>query len=163
MNEVYKVGDRIRIKKYDDIPEEFRNKGIARLCDKVGTIEDKLYSENSDGYVYKIKLDDHRGTSRILYTEDIFKPYSENKPEYDYEIEILDNVVVVRLYEEFGSIKEEVARGHGHIIHEGALGIAQATSYATKNILEKLNGGTIVTNTQRTWNPLRGGRQYAQD
>ena len=32
-------------------------------------------------------------------------------------------------------------RGHGHIIHEGAMGIAQASAYALKKIWQKMEGG----------------------
>ena len=52
-----------------------------------------------------------------------------------------NNVVVARLYETKDGEEKEIAKGHGHIIHEGAIGIAQASSYALKRIYEDLNGG----------------------
>ena len=57
-------------------------------------------------------------------------------PAYRCDVEIADNVVVVRLLDASG---DEVARGHGHIIHEGALGIAQAVSYASRRVLYVLD------------------------
>lgn len=53
---------------------------------------------------------------------------------YFHEITYLDNVVLVVLYEATESGRVEIARGHGHIIHEGAAGVTQATSYALKRI-----------------------------
>lgn len=57
---------------------------------------------------------------------------------YYHEIEYLENVVLVILYEATGAGPVELARAHGHIIHEGAAGIAQATSYAMKGIWYKV-------------------------
>ena len=53
---------------------------------------------------------------------------------------MLENLVVGIMYEVKGSTKTEIVRGHGHIIHEGALGKAQAASYSLKKIYEKLGG-----------------------
>lgn len=57
---------------------------------------------------------------------------------YYHEIEYLENVVLVVLYEATEAGPVELARAHGHIIHEGAEGIAQATSYAMKGIWYKV-------------------------
>jgi hypothetical protein len=56
---------------------------------------------------------------------------------------VADNVVIAVLYAVVGDTKTEIARGHGHIMHEGVLGIAQASSYALKRIYMDLNGGSI--------------------
>ena len=61
---------------------------------------------------------------------------------YTYEIEYLGNVVVARFYEVKDDIKTELAIGHGHIMHEGALGVAQAASYALKRIYTKFEEDT---------------------
>lgn len=166
MNE-YKIGDRVRIKNYEDISPENRSKGKARLCGKSGTIVDKLYSESSVEVVYRIQLDDYEQPSRVLWHEDCFIP-DRKIVGYSYDIEILDNVVVVRFYEEEDALKTELARGHGHIIHEGAKGIAQATSYALKRIFEKLNGGSLGDDRYVSRNPYfknlkRGGDYYEAD
>ena len=62
---------------------------------------------------------------------------------YTYDFEFLDNLVIARLYEVVEDKKWEIARGHGHIIHEGLVGIAQASSYALKKILEAVNNGSL--------------------
>lgn len=57
---------------------------------------------------------------------------------YFYEISYLDNLVLVVLYEAQEGGKVEIARGHGHIIHEGVKGTAQATSYAMTRIWKQV-------------------------
>lgn len=59
---------------------------------------------------------------------------------YWHEITYLDGLVLVVLYEATEDDPKELARAHGHIIHEGAEGIAQATSYAMKGIWYKVQG-----------------------
>jgi hypothetical protein len=61
--------------------------------------------------------------------------------EYSIETDIADGVVIGVIYEIDGDNKYEVCRGHGHIIHEGAEGIAQACSYAFKKAFEKIDNG----------------------
>ena len=63
---------------------------------------------------------------------------------YRHEFDYLDNVVVCRFYEVQGKVETEIMRGHGHIIHEGAMGIAQASAYALKKIWQKMEGGDNV-------------------
>ena len=59
---------------------------------------------------------------------------------YKFYVEVLDNLVYVVMVDEKG---DEVSRGHGHIFHEGAFGVAQAASYSMKKLAEKLNGGRL--------------------
>ena len=66
--------------------------------------------------------------------------FEENPTTYKYEFEHLENVVVARLYEIKGDVVTEVARGHGHIMHDGVIGVAQAASYALKRIYEAVGG-----------------------
>lgn len=98
----------------------------------VGTVEDILVSNRRSTFVYVVKFDGHPEKD-CLYREADLEEYVD-PVSYDYEIECLENIVLVRLYELRGESKTEIARGHGHIIHEGALGVAQAASYALKRI-----------------------------
>lgn len=139
----FNVGDRVVIKEYKDIPVESRNKGMAKCCGKVGTITDKLYSNCIGGCVYSIHFDDYEKVSNKLWSEECFTHCIESITTYHYEFDVLDNVVVARFYEVTEDSKTEIGRGHGHIIHEGAKGIAQASAYALKKIFEKMNGGTL--------------------
>lgn len=140
MKEFY-IGDVVVIKKYEDAPKELRTNGMARLRGEKGTIIDKLYSESNNCYVYTIKFDNFEAVSHKKWRAELLDKYVEKQTTYRYEVEIVDNVVIVILYEvDTDDVSTEIARGHGHIIHEGPLGVAQATSYASKKIYEKLGG-----------------------
>lgn len=102
-----------------------------------GIVKDKFRSVKG-GNVYFVTLYD--GTE-MFFPEDELK-FIEKAVAYTYEIEYLDNVVVARLYEVKDDIKTELAIGHGHIMHEGALGVAQAASYALKRIYMKFEEET---------------------
>ena len=101
-----------------------------------GYVADKFRSQSGQ-FAYMVELE--TGT-KMLYGEDELSFYKK-ATEYTYEIERVENVVIARLYEVEGDIKTELAVGHGHIFHEGALGVAQAASYALKKIYEKIGGG----------------------
>jgi hypothetical protein len=90
--------------------------------------------------LYKIHLDGYPKVSSVDFLEDSIDLISElEKKTYRYEIDVLDNVVVAVLYEVGDDYKTEIARGHGHIIHEGEVGVAQAASYALKKIYQKFS------------------------
>lgn len=139
----FNIGDRILVRPYEDIPSESRTKAIGRLCGKKGTIVDKLFSGCFDGFVYIIKFDDFDITSKKMWTEDMFYILKEIPVRYEYEFEYGEDTVVAKLYEVRGEEKTEVESGIGRIIHDGVLGIAQASSYDLKKIYEKMNGGFL--------------------
>lgn len=139
----FKIGDRVKVKEYESIPEKHQSKGIGRLSGKVGTVIDKLYSEINDGFIYRVHLDGYERPSNKMFTEEQLYILIKIPKEFKFEFEYLDNVVVAIFYELEGESKTEIARGHGHIIHDGALGIAQAASYALKKLYAKMNGGAI--------------------
>ena len=68
------------------------------------------------------------------------KQCKDCKPQsrYFYKITYLEEIVLCILYEATEGGKVELARGHGHIIHEGAEGVAQATSYAMRRIWNQM-------------------------
>ena len=106
-----------------------------------------MFSEARDCFIYVIKPDDG-GRSYMREGEDI-EPLVRQK-EYKIEAEIADNVVIVILYEIGGELKTEICRGHGHIIHEGAEGIAQACAYASKQALAKIDSGIYFKQRRET-------------
>ena len=136
----FNIGERVRIKPYDEIPEGVKNKRFGLLARLEGEIVDKLYSEAKGCTVYKIHFDDFDRPSKVDFVEGTFEIIGKEKIEYTYEIEHLENLMVARLFELKGGAKIEIARGHGHIFHDGVIGVAQAASYALKKIYEKLNG-----------------------
>jgi hypothetical protein len=64
----------------------------------------------------------------------------ETDPTITFKIDIADNVVVAIMMQG----ERQIGRGHGHIIHEGAIGIAQAASYALKMLYTNMNGGSMI-------------------
>ena len=140
----FEIGDIVRVKDYNDIPTDDRSQGLARLCGEIGEIVDKLYSKSLDRYVYTIKFDNYDSTSKKLWISSQIEPWMEDEVTYQYEFEYLDNVVIAIFYEVKGDQKTELGRGHGHIIHDGAMGIAQASSYALKKLYEKMTDGGKV-------------------
>lgn len=141
MEHKFEIGDRVRIKDYEDLPEGFKNRNTAKTCGKEGVIEDILWSHGQQAEVYRIRYDETGEVSVTSFPEgsfDLIPPVPEAT--YGYEYEYLENVVVSVFYEYHGEEKTELARGHGHIIHEGAIGVAQAASFATKRCYDKISG-----------------------
>ena len=134
----FKIGDRVRVKDYHDIPEEIQSRGFARMCGEIGTIEDVFYSEAKQCNLYVIQFDNYTNSTK-LWRAELLEEVNENVS-YGYEFDFCDNVIVAILSEFREESKTEIARGHGHIIHEGAIGIAQAASYALKRIYYKMAG-----------------------
>lgn len=101
---------------------------------------------SSTGNVYKCKslVDNCYG-----FYEDI-EFDEENK--YEHEITVEGNVAVVRLYEySANGTKREIAKGHGHIIHDGAVGYAQAIGFAFNRIVKALGGYPSTPTSGKTW------------
>ena len=135
----FKIGDRVRIRCYENLPEEIKYRGLGKSAGKVGEIIDVMYSKAKDLHVYKIQFDDSNRPSTSAFPEGSFDLITELEAvKYNYEFEYLENLVVARLYEIKGEEKTEIAKGHGHVFHDGVLGIAQAASYALKKIYQKM-------------------------
>lgn len=135
----FAIGDRVRVRDYNDIPKEHQSKGFARMCGEVGTVEDVFYSEAKQCDLYVIQFDNFTNSTK-LWIEDLLEAVVESVT-YNYEFEFLENLVVARLYEYHeGGNKIEIEKGHGHIFHDGVEGITQAASYALKRIYHKIAG-----------------------
>lgn len=124
----FNIGDRVRVKKYAETKE--------------GVVVDKLYSEAHDKFIYRLHLEGCDKPSAAQYDADSLELVANEPVTYHHEFEYLDNIVIAIFYEIRGDKKIEVGRGHGHIIHEGAFGVAQASSYALRRIWQKMEGET---------------------
>ena len=103
-----------------------------------GVITDRMYSEAKSQFLFVIKP--HGGGRSFVRKEDDIEPF--HKPiEYRIKTEIADNVVIGVICEVRDGNEIEICRGHGHIIHEGAEGIAQACSYAYKKAFCAIDSG----------------------
>lgn len=139
MNNKFTIGDRVRIRDYHNLPEDIRSKSVGSLCGKDGEIVDIVYSNAKHYTYYVIHLDGYDKPSAKMFTDDCLDLVPGEVPDtYRYDFDYLDNVVVAKFIEVRDGNETELARGHGHIIHEGALGIAQAASYACRQILGKM-------------------------
>lgn len=123
------------------------NIGDRVLClphGKEGIIEDKLYSHKLDDWMYTIKFDDSGVPYARPIAGDDLEAVEEEKT-YRWEVFQADtNVVTAVMYEVVNGVEREVDRKHGHVIHNGAIGFAQAASYAMKRIYIGMNGGKYI-------------------
>lgn len=152
----FNIGDRVKVKDYEDIADNLKakntgddpslwNAGKAKCCGMKGEIVDIMYSTAYGKYIYRIHFDEQEARSRADFTEEALELLQEDSVTYHFETDIAENnVVIVIMYEdnEDGSSKE-IARSHGHIIHEGALGIAQATSYAMFRLYKRMEENNL--------------------
>ena len=112
----FNIGDSVRIKETSD----------------VGKVTDKMFSEAQKKYFYYVELID----CAFSYEADELEPVNNT---YRYTIERDGDIVVAVLYEG----EREIVRGHGHVMHDGVIGFAQAASYALKRIYMDVNGGKM--------------------
>ena len=105
---------------------------------KSGVIVDKLYSHQNECNLYFIKPND--GGRSFTRREDEIQMIIKDTT-YRAITEIADNTVIAVIYETKGGVETECCRGHAHIIHEGAEGVAQACSYAYKMAFSKIDSG----------------------
>lgn len=120
-----------------------RSKFEIGCCVKVGSntgkIIDRFFSEKNGSTHYYIEFDNG---DREFCMEDVVLPIQEfNADDCAFSVDIAGNVVVLVLRDGSG---KEIARGHGHLIHEGILGLAQAMSYAAKRLFYNA-GGALIT------------------
>ena len=154
----WNIGDKVKIVDYDAIPAERRvrtaggnprlwTSAKCRLSGLVGEVADKLYSEAYDVFVYKLQIDGFDKVSAALFIGDDLEEMPKPKTESGlrFTVEIQEDVVVARLMD--GDV--QLGIGHGHVFHEGAMGIMQAGSYAMKKCYISM-GGTF---------PKKGGVQ----
>lgn len=138
----YSIGDEVRVRQYEDLPDDIKQIGLGKSAGKDGVIVDILWSGAKECHIYRIQFDGCDAPSRTDFYAGSFDLKSElERATYSYEFEFAENLVIARMYEHTGESKKMIARGHGHIFHDGALGIAQAASYALKRIYKFLEDG----------------------
>ena len=124
--EKFKIGDRVSI-----LPSK-----------TTGEVMECIYGVRCDEWLYEVRRDDN--SEVCTYVEDLLVP-APNRKDYSMtiQIDIANNVLIASLFEKVGDDLVTLAKGHGHLIHEGELGIAQAASFACKRLYESL-GGTLT-------------------
>ena len=125
MEAKFKIGDRVKV-----IPNQ-----------EYGIITDIMFSYRHKENMYEVSSEDDGDVFLGKFVADDLE--SAPKPRdfsMDIKIDIARNIVIATLYEDYDTIKKPLRRGHGHIIHDGELGIAQAASYACRRLYESLGG-----------------------
>lgn len=100
-----------------------------------GIVWEVLKGTASDTRIYGIKL--KNGESTWAKEEDVAPAYVEQNFTFEVDIPSEKNIVIVKMMAD----GKEIGRGHGHLIHAGATGIAQAMSYACRRIWNDLTYG----------------------
>lgn len=122
---------------------EIGDKVIAVRSNKTAVIEDVLYSNKAEDWKYIVKFDDSPAPYARPMSADELQAVA--KKTYRYEVFQADeNAMVAVMYEIDGDTETEISRYHGHIMHNGLLGVAQAASYAMKKIYIGMNGGKYI-------------------
>lgn len=116
----FQIGDRVKI------PSK-------SLC--IGIVSDIWHSMVQDKMMYAVDID---GGNRGLYMENQLEP-APLPIEYSFSATSENNVAVVCMIAKQGERTWVHARGHAHILHDGAVGEAQAVSYAAKRMFESLD------------------------
>lgn len=117
----FKIGDRV--------------KTTAVLCE--GNVKDCFMSPTS-GWMYEVATD--HGMEFYFREEDLELKLPVKEFSMDIKIDIANNVVIATLYESAGGAQKPIGKGHGHLIHEGEVGIAQAASYACMRLYKSIGG-----------------------
>lgn len=116
----FQIGDRVKIP----------SKSLI-----IGTVADIWQSFAKKATVYSVATEDGRCS---LYDETQLEP-APLPIDYRFETCIEGNVAVVAMVATQGEKTWIHARGHAHILHDGAVGMAQAISYASKRMFESLD------------------------
>ena len=104
----------------------------------IGKVTDVMYSSHKCEYSYEVT--NFENGSDLFSEEELTLVPEKKGYSMDIKIDIASNVVIATLYEESEDTKSPLAKGHGHMIHAGKLGVAQAASYACKKLYESLGG-----------------------
>lgn len=111
----------------------------VKVYNRVGVVSDVLESRKG-GILYEVQFEGEVEPCDTFFAEDSLEKIIEADPTISFKIDITENVVIAIMIQD----ERQIARGHGHIIHEGAIGVAQAASYACKKLYESMNGGSMI-------------------
>lgn len=128
MEAKFKIGDRVKI-----LPNN-----------EFGIIADIMFSYKYKENVYEICTEDDSDRFLGKFVASDLAPAPKARDfSMEIKIDIAQNVVIATLHESVGGAQKPLRRGHGHIIHDGELGIAQAASYACRRLYESLADSTM--------------------
>ena len=108
---------------------------IPSKANTIGTVCDIWHSLVQSKLMYAVDVE---GGIRGLYAEEQLEP-APIPVEYTFSATVENNVAVVCMIAAQGEKTWVYARGHAHILHDGAVGMAQAVSFAAKRMFESLD------------------------
>ena len=108
---------------------------IPSKANTIGTVCDIWHSLVQSKVMYAVDIE---GGIRGLYAEEQLEP-APIPVEYSFSATVENNVAVVCMIAAQGEKACVYARGHAHILHDGAVGMAQAVSFAAKRMFESLD------------------------
>lgn len=126
----FKIGDKIKVIPYEELPEKRKSKGVARACGREGVIIDKLYSSKESRYIYKVQLETFNAPSSIDFTDDMLR-FAGGGTTLTLKTTIESDGVAIELYKGDTRLK----RSFGRLLYDGEYGIAQAASWAAKLLM----------------------------
>lgn len=127
----FKIGDKVRVVSYEELPAERKNKGVARACDRESVIIDKLFSSKENRYIYKVQLHAYNEPSSISFTDDMLAPTGGGN-DLRLKVAIEPDGVSLELYR--GDVR--LRRSFGWLLYDGEYGVAQAVSWAAKLLMQ---------------------------
>ena len=116
---------------------------VVKGSGKRGKVADLFRSDEAKSgcaLLFNVEMDS--GEFEFYYADEV--DLYQLKKEYTVSVDVLENVVVATVYEADENGTREVAKGHGHTIHMGLLGVAQALSYASRRILMDVDTKGVV-------------------
>ena len=127
----------------------FKIGDVARYTEIGEDVEILDVLEGNSTTVYLAKATG--GDTMYYLDDDDLEEVSAEK--FEHEISVNDTTAVVAIYSVVGDKRKLIARGHSHILHDGAVGYAQAIGYACNRIVKNLGGNTDVRGTD-------GGKRF---
>lgn len=103
-----------------------------------GEVTEVIWRASKDEWIYEVL--DHGTGLKKLFPERELKGAPEKEYSMYIKIDIAQNVVIATLYEASGDQMKVICKDHGHLIHDGEVGIAQAASYACNRLWRKIGG-----------------------
>ena len=117
----FQIGDRVK---------------IPSKAETIGVVTDIWSSLAQSRTMYEVAYESNG--NKGLYAENQLEP-APLPIEYSFTATIEENVAVVCMIAKQGEKTWVYARGHAHILHDGAVGMAQAVSFAGKRMFETLD------------------------
>lgn len=121
----FEIGDKVIVK-------------LGKGRSEHGTVYEVLKGRATDICLYGVTLESKEQV--WVKPENIAPVHLEQVFTFEVDIPSENNIVIVKMM----ANGNEIARGHGHLIHAGAEGIAQAMSYACKRIWNDLKFGEAM-------------------